>query len=411
MTIQSSSFFTHRFANGIRLIHQHADSAVSHCGVVIKAGTRNEAEQEHGIAHLLEHMAFKGTKNRKAYHIIARVEDVGGEIDAYTTKEITCYYSSFLNRHFKRTLELLSDITFNATYPQKELDKEKQVVLEEIQMYKDSPSELIFDDFEEHIFANQSIGRNILGTPKSVKKLSRSHIESFRNRMYNTDQIVICSVGNANRKDLLKWVEQFFGQQPQNIRTIQPIPKPISTEFTKTIHKKTNQAHVITGIEAFDHAHPQRVVLRLIANLLAGPAMNTRLNRALRENKGLVYNVESFYGAYSDTGLTGFYFGTDKSKIDHSLAAITKELLKIKNERIGTLQLSRAQNQLMGQIAIASESNANLMLSFGKKMLFFDSAKTIAEAIAEIEKITPSDIMEVSNKIYDTNHFSTLIYI
>lgn len=410
MNFVKSTFFTHQFKNGIRLIHLPTNSSVAHCGVVINAGTRDELENEHGLAHLLEHMAFKGTTNRKAYHIIARIEDVGGEIDAYTTKELTCFYSSFLNRHYKRTLELLADITFNATYPEKELEKEKDVVLEEIQMYKDSPSELIFDDFEELLYPNQAIGRNILGTPRSVKKLKRSHIEAFRTRMYNTDQIVICSVGNIEPNKLIKWGEQYFEVHKENTRTHQRNIIPQAIKFEKTIQKKTNQAHVITGIEAFHHAHPNRFTLRLIANLLAGPAMNTRLNRALRENKGLVYQIESFYGGYSDSGIMGFYFGTDKSKIDRSLNAIYRELRRLKEEPIGTMQLTRAQNQLMGQIAISSENNSNQMLSMGKKMLFFNTASTIGETIGKIEEITASDVMEVSNMIFETEKFSTLIY-
>jgi predicted Zn-dependent peptidase len=410
MNLVKSTFFTHQFSNGVRLIHLPSSSSVAHCGVVVNTGTRDELKNEHGMAHLLEHMAFKGTKNRKAFHIIGRIEDVGGEIDAYTTKELTCYYTSFLNRHYKRTLELLADITFNAIYPEKEIEKEKDVVLEEIQMYKDSPSELIFDDFEELFYAKHPIGRNILGTPKSVKAITRQDIRNFRQRMYNTDQIVITSVGNIKPEMLVRWGEQYFNAQPASHRQEKRVKVTSPEVFHKVMKKRTNQAHCITGIEAYHHAHPKRYILRLITNMLAGPAMNTRLNRELRENRGLAYHVESFYTAYSDSGVLGIYFGTDKSKVDKALAGIHKELKKLRDQKSGTLQMSRARNQLMGQIAISSENYSNMMLAMGKNMLFFNTSDTIKETIERIERISAEEVLEVSNEIFKPDLFSTLIY-
>ncbi|ALO14584.1 protease3 [Salinivirga cyanobacteriivorans] len=410
MNLVKSTFFTHQFKNGVRLIHLPSTSSVAHCGVVINTGTRDELPNEHGMAHLLEHMAFKGTKNRKAFHIIGRIEDVGGEIDAYTTKELTCFYTSFLNRHYKRTFELLADITFNAVYPERELEKEKNVVLEEIQMYNDSPSELIFDDFEEALFSHHPIGRNILGTPESVKAISREDIRNFRSRMYNTDQMVICSVGNIKPEQLVKWGEYYFESQPESIREMRRTAVGGSKLFSTTVDKDTNQAHCITGIEAYHHAHQKRYTLRLIANMLAGPAMNTRLNRDMRENKGLVYHVEAFYAAYSDSGLLGIYFGTDKAKVDRSLAAIARAFKKLREHKPGTLQMSRARNQLMGQIAIASENSSNRMLAMGKNMLFFNTSNTTREIIDRIDRITADDVWEVSNELLHPDKFSTLIY-
>ncbi|MFO7864958.1 MAG: pitrilysin family protein [Salinivirgaceae bacterium] len=410
MNFVKSTFFTHHFANGVRLIHLPSASSVAHCGVVINTGTRDELENEHGMAHLLEHMAFKGTTNRKAFHIIGRIEDVGGEIDAYTTKELTCYYSSFLSRHYKRTLELLADITFNAVYPEKEIEKEKNVVIEEIQMYNDSPAELIFDDFEELLFANHPIGRNTLGTPESVQSLQRSTIRGFRSRMYNTDQMVICSVGNIDPEKLVKMGEQYFGSQPANLRTNQMRTVPKASVFHTAMDKDTNQAHCIAGMGALHHAHPLKYPLKLVSNMLGGAAMNSRLNRVLRENKGLVYHVESFYSSYSDSGLIGFYLGSDKQKIHKGLKAIQKELLLLKTKKQGVLQMSRARNQLMGQVAISSENYSNLMLAMGKSMLFFNTADTIPEIIARIERITAEEVLEVSNLVFDLDQLSTLIY-
>ncbi len=410
MNLVKSTFFTHRFSNGVRLIHLPSASSVAHCGVVINTGTRDELPNEHGMAHLLEHMAFKGTENRKAFHIIGRIEDVGGEIDAYTTKELTCFYTSFLNRHYKRTFELLADITFNAVYPERELEKEKSVVLEEIQMYNDSPSELIFDDFEEALFSHHAIGRNILGTPESVRSITREDIRGFRKRMYNTDQMVICSVGNVKPEQLVKWGEQYFETQPESIRTDYRTPVGGSKLFNTTVDKNTNQAHCITGIEAYHHAHEKRYVLRLIANMLAGPAMNTRLNREMRENRGLVYHVEAFYGAYSDSGLLGIYFGTDKAKVEKSLTAIAREFRKLRERKPGILQMSRARNQLMGQIAIASENSSNRMLAMGKHMLFFNTSSTTKEIIDRVDRITADEVWEVSNELLHADKFSTLIY-
>jgi predicted Zn-dependent peptidase len=404
------NYQTYTLKNGLRLIHQQTERQVAHCAIIVNTGTRDELEHEHGIAHFLEHIVFKGTSKRKAYHIISRMEDVGGEIDAYTTKEETCIYASFLSQYYDRTMELMSDMIFNSSYPEKEIIRERDVILDEINSYNDSPAELIYDDFEELIFDGHPLGRNILGTKKSLKKFSGIDLKEFAKRTYNTDQMVFCSVGNITFEKIIKYFEKYFGEIPANPRNWKRKPFKNLIPIQKIISKKTHQAHCIIGTTEFNFRDKKRLPFLLLTNLLGGSGLNSRLNLSLREKNGLVYYVESSYTPYFDTGIFNIYLGCDKDKLNKAQHLIYKEISKIKNDLLGINQLQRAKQQMTGQIAISLENSENLLLSLGKSYLLYNKVDSIEVVTERIEQITSKDILEVANEVFIEDNFSTLIY-
>ena len=406
----STDFLTHTLKNGIRLIHQQTDSPVGHLGVLINTGSRDEAEDEHGLAHFIEHSVFKGTKKRRAYHVLSRIEDVGGELNAYTTKEETTLYSTFLSQDYERAAELLSDILFNSVYPQKEINREKEVIAEEINSYKDSPSDLIFDEFEELIFDGHPIARNILGTSDNINKFNRESILRFIENNYHTDQMVVSSVGKMKFDKLVKYTEKYFGSAEAKLRINERKPFENYIPGNRNEIKDTFQTHCVLGNIAYDVKHPRRIVMVLLNNIIGGPAMNSRLNLALRERRGMAYNIESGYTAYSDTGLFDVYFGTDKENFEKALTLIKKEFKLMRDTKLGGGQLSKAKKQLLGQIAVSTESHDDLMLAIGKSYLLYNRVDPLSEVFRKIEAITADDLMEVANVVLDENQMSMLVY-
>jgi predicted Zn-dependent peptidase len=405
-----SEFLTHTFLNGIRLIHQPGNSPVGHLGIILNTGSRDELTEEHGIAHFIEHCIFKGTKTRKAYHVLSRMEDVGGELNAYTTKEETALYATFLTGDYPRAAELLNDILFNSTFPEKELKREKEVVVEEINSYKDSPSDLIFDDFDELVFDGHPIARNILGTFESVRQFGRDDIFQFMQNNFHTDEMVISSVGNIPFNKLVQLCDRYFGKAPQKTRTSGREKFSNYHPGERTITKETFQTHCIVGNIAYDSIHPSRIVMILLNNLLGGQGMNSRLNLALRERKGMAYNIESSYNAFSDTGLFNVYFGTDNDNFEKALQVVYNEFNLLRQKKLGPLQLIRAKKQLIGQLAIAGENHEDLMLSIGKTFLFYNQVDPFSVVFKKIESITAEQILEVANEILDPARMSILIY-
>jgi predicted Zn-dependent peptidase len=400
----------HTLDNGIRLVHHRIPGLVAHCGLIINTGSRDETDPEHGIAHFIEHMLFKGTKKRKAYHILSRLEDVGGELNAYTTKEETAVHASFMKGDYGRAIELISDITFNSVFPEKEIEKEKDVVIEEINSYLDNPAELIFDDFEELIFLNQPIGRNILGSPGSVRSFSQKKISDFISNNYNTRQMVFCSVGNITDEKILKLFKAYFADIVTKNRETRArktwLYKPAS------VIKKMNtyQNHCIIGNLAYDLKDKRRMGMFLLSNILGGQGLNSRLNLSLREKNGLAYNVESSYNPYYDTGVFSIYFGTDSQFLNKSLAITMAELKKLCTTKMGTIQLSKAKNQIKGYLARGYENHESLMLSLGKSLLIFNKIDTIEDICKKIDDVTASELLETANKIFEPSKLSTLIY-
>lgn len=396
--------------NGLRLVHKQTDSPISHFGVLVNAGTRDESAQQMGLAHFVEHTIFKGTAKRTPYRVINCMESVGGDLNASTSKEETCFHTSFPSSEYPRAVELLSDIFFHATFPEDELEKEKTVVLEEINYYKDTPSELIFDDFEDLVFTGHSLGKNILGTARSVKRITREGILTFIRQNYTLDNIVLSSVGNISMQRLVRICERFFGDEEicNAPRPRQPFADYQPRSVTQ--HKRIAQTHVMMGCPAYDVHRDERVPFLLLNNLLGGQGMSSRLNMSVRERRGLAYSIESNYTPFSDTGLFSVYFGCENQHKGQCMELIYKELEKVCTHALGTLQLHGAKKQLMGQLALSNEAKLNEMLALGHTALFFDEVDTFEESMAEIESVTADQVLAVANEILQPDHFSVLQY-
>jgi predicted Zn-dependent peptidase len=400
----------HTLDNGIRLVHHKIPGQAAYCGLLINTGSRDEEEKEHGIAHFIEHMMFKGTKKRKSYHILSRLEDVGGELNAYTTKEETAVHASFLRDDYEKAVELLSDIVFNSTFPDREIEKEKEVIIEEINSYLDSPAELIFDDFEEMIFPSQPIGRNILGNPESVRSFTRETISGYLSENYLPGQMVFCSVGNIPDDRILKLFRKYFSVVPPASGPGREIRNWVYKPGTLKKKMDTYQNHCVIGNIAYDLRDRRRMGMFLLNNILGGQGMNSRLNMSLREKNGLAYNIESSYNPYCDTGVFSIYFGTESQNLERSISVTLNELKKLRESKLGTLQLSKAKNQLKGYLTRGYENYESLMLSMGKSLLVFDRIDTIEEICRKIDEVSASEIIDISNEVLEPARLSTLIY-
>lgn len=405
------NYETFTLDNGIRLIHHSTSSYVAHMAILMNTGSRDEQDQEHGMAHLVEHLLFKGTEKRKAFHIISRLEDVGGDINAYTTKEETCIYASFLKGDYVRTAELMQDVIFHSVFPVKELKKEKDIIIDEINSYQDDPSELIFDEFEEQLFDGNPIGRNILGTIETLGKIERPDVLHFLNSNYATSEMVICSVGNISFKRWLKIITKYFGEIPAKSRKRQRIILNNFTPGNITKEKNTFQVHALIGTRAYQVRDERRITLHLLNNILGGPGLNSRLNMTLRERNGYSYQTESHYSPYSDTGVLNVYFSCDKSKLKQCREIVSREFRKLRNQRLGTLQLLKAKKQLMGQVAISAENHESLMMSMAKSYLIFNKFESLEEIKKKIDIITADHILETANDILDESKLFSLTYI
>jgi predicted Zn-dependent peptidase len=400
----------HTLSNGIRLVHHHTNGMVTHCGLIIKTGSRNETDTEHGMAHFIEHMLFKGTSKHKAYYILTRLDEVGGELNAYTSKEETAIHASVLKEDFEKAVDMISDIAFNSVFPANEIAKEKDVIIEEINSFLDNPAELIFEDFEELSFPGQPLGRNILGKPETVKSFTNNDLKRFVGQNYNTRQMVFCSVGDIPDNEILRLFNKYFGPlaAKNNSNGIDKISRYTPSSLTK--HKKTYQNHCIIGNVAYPIRDKRRLGMSLLNNLLGGQGMNSRLNLSLRENRGLAYNVESSYNAYHDTGIFSIYFGTDSQNLEKSIAITYTEMKKLRTSRLGTIQLSKAKTQIKGYLARGYEHHESLMLSMGKSLLVTDNIDSLEEICEKIEMLTSSQLLEIANEVFEPSRLSMLIY-
>ena len=404
-------YHTHTLSNGLRIIHAQNQSAVAYCGYAIDAGTRDEAENEQGMAHFVEHLIFKGTQKRHSWHILNRMEHVGGDLNAYTNKEETVVYSAFLVEHFPRAVELLTDIVFHSTYPQAEIDKEVEVIIDEIQSYEDTPSELIFDDFEELVFPNHPLGRNILGKPELLRQFKSEDALRFTNRYYRPDQMVFFVQGNVDFKRVVRLLEKAVSDIPATITERNRIKPELYIPQNKTIHRDTHQAHVMIGCRSYDTHDKKRTALYLLNNILGGPGMNSRLNVALRERSGLVYNVEANLTSYTDTGLFSIYFGTDQEDVKRCLRLVHKELKRLREKPLSSTQLATAQKQIIGQIGVAADNFENNALNMAKTYLHYNKYEEPQEVYKRIQSLTPQDLWEVANEMFREENLSTLIYL
>lgn len=423
--------------NGLRVIQRAADSNIVYCGYAIKAGTRDEEEGEEGLAHFCEHASFKGTTHRSATQVIQALESLGGELNAYTNKESTVYYCAILKEHLQRAVRLLTEMVFSSTYPDIELEKEKEVICDEIESYNDSPAELIFDDFENIIFQGHPLGHNILGTAEAVRSYTSADARRFTRRHYRPDNAIFFLSGDINFKRLLRILET-----PNN-PTPSPLPKegsgvPLSDPHSipeyllpsikggdgggsspsgrdgvgvVTVRRiGSHQSHVMIGRRGYDIHHPRRIALYLLNNIIGGPAMSSRLNMALRERHGLVYTVESSMVSYGDTGLWSIYFGCDQKDVKRCLRLVRKELDRLMARPISERQLANAKQQLKGQIALACDSRENFALDFAKSFLHYGWEKDVSALCAQVEKLTINDLHAVAKEMFAEENLHTLIY-
>ena len=460
---------THTLDNGLRIIHLPSDSKVVYCGYQINAGTRDEEPGEEGLAHFCEHVTFKGTERRKAWHILNCLESVGGDLNAYTNKEGTVYYSAILKEHIARAVDLLSDIVFHSVYPQAEIDKEVEGICDEIESYNDSPAELIYDEFENILFKDSSLGHNILGTAEQVRSFTTEDALRFTRKLYRPDNAIFFAYGDIDFKKLVKLVGRaladddsgklaeedchtdfsggtgdtgFAGARDSEITQMSQAPQmtqisrdenPVATEKsvksvksvgpknypsvreeiagqTIVMQKNTHQAHVMIGTRAYDVNDDRRMPLYLLNNILGGPGMNAKLNLALREHNGLVYTVESTMVAYGDTGTWSIYFGCDEHDIKRCLRLVRKELDRMMEKPLSDSQLKAAKKQIKGQIGVACDNRENFALDFGKSFLHYGWEKNVDCLYEQVEAITSQQIQDVARELFDKNRLITLIF-
>lgn len=406
---QSYEYF--RLANGIRLIHRRTPQAVAHLALMIDTGTRDELAHENGMAHLIEHMMFKGTEKRKAYHVLSRLEHIGGDLNAFTTKEETCIHASFTAENYGRVAELFADIFFHSVYPQKELEKEKDVILDEIKSYKDNPGEEIFDEFENLIFKGHPIGQNILGTEENLLRFGREDIFQFIRENYDTSKIVISSVGNISFTKLIALIIRHFDSEILPKVAFKRIP---FTSYQVSHHHETRNnylSHCMIGNLAFSRRDPRKPALILLNNLLGGQGMNSRLNLNIREKYGFTYTIESNFTSYSDTGIFSVYFGTDPRSVERTTELVFKELEKLRTVSLGDLQLHRAKTQILGQLAISLESGMNEALSMARGHLLRERVDNAEESARKINALTADQLLEAAQETFDRDRLSVLLYV
>ena len=437
---------TYTLDNGLRIIHLPSDSQVVYCGYQINAGTRNEEPGEEGLAHFCEHVTFKGTERRKAWHILNCLESVGGDLNAYTNKEGTVYYSAILKEHIARAVDLLSDIVFHSVYPQAEIDKEVEVICDEIESYNDSPAELIYDEFENILFKGSPLGHNILGTAEQVRAFKTEDALRFTQKLYRPDNAIFFAYGDIDFKKLVKLLQRALADDksvgklaeeklPQisqitqisrdensiaeeksvsSVKSVGPKNYPsVRDEIagqTIVMQKNTHQAHVMIGTHAYDVNDDRRMPLYLLNNMLGGPGMNAKLNLALREHNGLVYTVESTMVSYGDTGTWSIYFGCDEHDVKRCLRLVRKELDKFMQKPLSEAQLKAAKKQIKGQVGVACDNRENFALDFGKSFLHYGWEKNVDRLYEQVDEITAAQIQAVAQELFDKGRLTTLIF-
>ena len=421
---------TYTLDNGLRIIHLPSDSKVVYCGYQINAGTRDEEPGEEGLAHFCEHVTFKGTERRKAWHILNCLESVGGDLNASTNKEGTVYYAAILKEHIARAVDLLSDIVFHSTYPQQEIDKEVEVICDEIESYNDSPAELIYDEFENILFKGNSLGHNILGTAEQVRQFTTEDALRFTRKLYRPDNAVFFAYGDIDFKKLVTLLKRSVGSEElrvkseefncceeRRVKSTGSEERRVKSEESNSpegqtimMEKHTHQAHVMIGTQAYDVHDDRRMPLYLLNNILGGPGMNAKLNLALREHNGLVYTVESTMVAYGDTGTWSIYFGCDEHDVKRCLRLVRKELDKFMEKPLSDAQLRAAKKQIKGQIGVAYDNRENFALDFGKSFLHYGWEKNVDRLYEQVDAITAQQMQAVAQELFDEHRLTTLIF-
>jgi predicted Zn-dependent peptidase len=407
-----SDYHQFEYPNGIRLLHKEVPhTKIAHCGFLLDIGSRDEQAHQQGLAHFWEHMAFKGTHKRKSFHILNRLETVGGELNAYTTKEKICFYATLLSTHFERAFELLTDLTFNSIFPEKEVEKERGVILEEMSMYQDAPEDAIIDEFDTVVYGEHPLGVNILGTRESVSSFQTADFHKFYDENVRTDRLIFSSVSNLPFKEVKRLADRFLAPIPARLGPRPRLPFGGYVRRDRVEQRPISQAHCLVGGPAYPIADERRVPFFMLNNILGGPGMNSRLNLAVREKYGLVYTIDSSYSPYTDTGLFGVYFGTEGKQLNRTLGLVQKELKLLREKELTTSQLHVAKNQLMGQLAMSEESNSGLMQLLGKSTLDLGRVEPLSEIFTRIENVTASQLRELANEVLAEDNLSILQYV
>jgi predicted Zn-dependent peptidase len=396
--------------NGIRVMYKHASSPITHCCFLVNAGSRDEPEQKEGLAHFIEHLLFKETERRSTSQILNRLELVGADLNAYTTKEYTCIHASLLNPHLERTIDLFEDILFHSTFPEDELEKERGVILDEIASYLDQPEEAIQDDFEDMLFKGHAIGKNILGTPESVAKLSVADMRGFMTANYNTSEMIFAVYGDYELKKIVKLADKYLGGIAANFTKKHRVKPGVNAAERIVMAKPISQTHCVMGTQAYSSSHPDKYGLLLLNNILGGMGMSNRLNMEIREKYGIAYTIESNYTSLTDTGMFSIYFGTDAEKTDKAMRLVNKELKKLRDNQLGTLQMHQAKQKFIGQIALAEENRMSLIISMAKSLLDLNTVDTLDQVFAKINAVTAEQLLRISNEILDDQQMITLLF-
>ena len=398
------------YESGLKLVYLHKPSAVAHIGFFYRAGSRFENKDQTGLAHFLEHCVFKGTKKRSGIQTISRIDEVGGELNAYTAKEELCLHASFPKEHTKRVIELLSDISVNPVFTKKEVEKEKEIIIDEINSYLDSPYDKIFDDFEEELFKGHALGNNILGVKKGLKNLSKKDLDLFVKNFFTKNNLVVSFVGDISMNSIEKLLKTYLVEMPDQGIKIDVDPFTGYKPFNIKRKEANYQAHLVLGGMAPSYSDDNRTVMALLMNILGGPAMNSTLNISLRERHVLAYSIEANYVPYADVGFWQVYVGCESKNINKSIRLIKKELNRILKKPISAARLKMAKQQFKGQLALGMDVNSGLMHSLGKSLLAFGQIDTIEDIHNSIDEISSKDLQEIGLKYMGETHISTLIF-
>jgi predicted Zn-dependent peptidase len=400
----------HQLQNGIRILHKPSPSNISHACIIINAGSRDEDSSKDGLAHFIEHLLFKQTEKRNTNQILNRLELVGGDLNAYTTKEYTCIHASFLKPHLERSLDLFEDIVFHSVFPHEEMKKEKEVILDEISSYQDQPDEAINDDFEDLLFEGHPLGRNILGTPLTVQSFTKKDIVDFHKANYRTDEIIIGIYGDYDFKTIIRVCDKIFEGIPANLPQRTREKTNIYSAKNLVFSKPINQSHCVSGKRSYSMHHKHKTAFLLLNNLLGGTGMSSRLNLEIREKYGIAYTIESNYTPMSDTGIFSIYFGTDTEKTGKALKLVEKELRKLREQKLGPVQLRQAKDKFIGQIALGEENRMGLLISMSKSLLDYGRVDSLEEIFAKINAVSDSQMLEIANEMFDPKELSSMIF-
>ncbi|WP_278696577.1 M16 family metallopeptidase [Leyella stercorea] len=407
------NYNTHTLANGLRIIHLPSAQPVVYCGYAVGAGTRDEELGcEEGMAHFCEHITFKGTERRSSMKILGHLESVGGDLNAFTNKEETVYHAAVLKDNIGRAVDLLTDIVFHSTYPQAEIDKEVEVIVDEIESYNDSPAELVYDLFENAVFNGHPLGHNILGTAEKLRRYTTADALRFTRRYYRPDNSVFFAYGDVDFARLVRLLERANTVAADEVccdckQSAATLPPYVAQHIEH--HMDTHLAHVMVGTRAYDVHDERRIALYLLNNILGGPGMTARLNVSLRERNALVYTVESMAQSYSDTGLWAVYFGCDQKNVNRCLRLIRRELDKVMQRPLSDAQLRAAKRQIRGQIGIACDSRESFALDFAKSYLHYGWKKDVTALCERIDALTAADLQCVAQDLFAEERLTSLV--